>query len=173
MRLTNTDRERICLAAVAARFDPLDEALAHEEHAIADRVYRSSIPVEEEAFAAGLPAHWHKTEGRIYVNVAGQRHWLEFRAKRIIPPALDWVVEDGPLAATVHQFALKRESRKALRKEAHRAVRAMLDSIASLKALETNWPEGKEFYQFLYQAKGAPLPAVPVQTVNSILGLSK
>jgi len=173
MRLTNTDRERICRDAVAARFDPSEEAFAHEEHSIADRVYRSLISVEEEAFAAGLPAHWHKTEGRIYVNVAGQRHWLEFRVKRIIPPALDWVVEEGPLAATVHQFALRRENLKVQRKEAHRAVRAMLDSISTLKALETNWPEGKEFYQFLYQAKGAPLPAVPVQTVNSILGLPK
>lgn len=173
MRLTNLDRERICRDAVAARFDPLDETAAYEGHALADQVYRSLISVEEEAFAAGLPAHWHKSDDRIFVNVAGQRHWMWFRAKRLIPPALDWVVEEGPLAATVHQFALRRENLKVQRKEAHRAVRAMLDSISTLKALETNWPEGKEFYQFLYQAKGAPLPAVPVQTVNSILGLPK
>lgn len=173
MRLTNLDRERICRDAVAARFDPSEDEFVHEEHALADRIYRSMIRVEEESFASILPAYWHKFEGRIYVNVAGQRHWLGFRTKRIVPSALDWVIEEGPLADDVHQFALRRENLKVQRKEAHRAVRAMLDSFASLKALETNWPEGKEFYQFLYAAKGAPLPAVPVQTVNSILGLPK
>lgn len=173
MRLTNLDRERICLAAVATRFDPLEQALSHEEHALADQVYRSLIPVEEEAFAAGLPAYWHSRTNRIYTNVAGQWHWLEFSAKRIIPDSLKWVVEDGPLAATIQQFAIRREKLRAQRKDAHRAVRTMLDSISSLKSLETNWPEGKEFYQFLYNAKAAPLPAVPVQTVNSILGLPK
>lgn len=184
-KLTKYSREAIARRAVAHAFDPRQAALADAEDVLAREAYDSIFPKDEQALVAAIPSNWFRLDACLQFNVGGQRITLNVKGDGLPVPyrmkGSEWgsygchqigTIEHGELCDRIQKHAQTVEDVKRERRDALRATENMLNAVTTTGKLKEVWPQGEQFYAD-YEDRPAPaLPAVRVDEINSILGLS-
>lgn len=188
-RLTNPLRDRIVANALAkAGITAAEEALQVKRFAWAEAV-RAKIngaPDDEllklEAKAAKaltlLPEHLRPDDGEIllrrdydYVNLAGLSICVKFAEKRIVPRPKCAIPADDPLVQQFHDLDAEEKDLRDRRSTIRAQVRAVLNSVTTVKKLLAVWPEAKELLPENLEEAKVNLPALAVNDLNTMIGL--
>lgn len=196
MRLTTYIREDIRDKALKHKFAPIIAELVARSAALAVECYERLYTEEERKKMAALPDGWLKTDDEIDVNVGGQGHTLEFNGKIRIWSTIHKVTPKEVLDLTDirkrflakhhdmrHALALPATDELGHRVSAlsqewmdleteinnlERKTMAALRKVTTAKKLIETWPEIARFVDYDLPA---PVPAIPIETLNAELGL--
>lgn len=176
-RLTKEIRDCIANDCVRTQFKKTKDELTKQESLLAIECYNYVFDEKIRKQAAKMPTKWMRMDGCLMFNAGGYSVTLRVDKELPVPHAtrcnrLGNI--DGELADKVQDFSNKKQEANDKHKDAYRKLKAMLDSINSIKQLEKTWPEGKPFYKKYMEVKeGSSLPAVQIEDLNKTLGLSK
>lgn len=188
LRLTNVMRESVIKKALDHAFSKRFAKLLEDEHKLSHlfMVKKFGSAKIEAALVLGEPWVLHNKdyndsprEDGLAVNwrVGGQHvqvHHLDPIPRNCHHGAAKhFTITDEKLVAKSREW---QEASEALRTESNKTqhtLAAMLQSITTFKSLETQWPEGKQFYKHL--PKDFPyrhqVPATLVSELNKSLGI--
>lgn len=106
-----------------------------------------------------------------YVNLGGITAYVGFRTQA-------YAARNRPVFAADHQFAIQFHQLEGIgadisdRAEALKVqVRAVVNSVSTVKQLLNVWPEAKELLPETVDEAKSQLPAVQVETLNALIGL--
>lgn len=91
--------------------------------------------------------------------------------KRIVPRGRPAVTADNPLVQRFYDLEARKEALNAKRADLRAQVRAILNSVTTVKALLKAWPEAKELLPENLEEAKAQLPALVVADLNAMIGL--
>lgn len=172
-KLTQINRDAIIHETLADTIVVEIRALDKAEYALAEKIYDAYTTKEERDILSKLDAKWLQFSHVLSVNVGGWSGDLSFQREH----PMRWtrwdrlVIADEKLAAEIKAHLQKNEEIKRKRDDAITKLKALLNSVTTIKRLAEVWPEGKAYWS-KYDVKTA-LPAIPVQAVNEVLGLPK
>ena len=179
-RLTNSDRDRIWRAIKAHAFEKRKAKIEAKKQELSLIFYEDVYSKEDRKHMYALPENAMSSSTYFYVNIAGMKATLHLESsKRIFKDHHhSWCTakaypSDHPLA--IKWLELENEE-KAFNKEVSDReceVRAILNSVTTVKKLKTIWPECAPFCPAETDGgrPGARLPAVIPTTLNKNLGL--
>lgn len=185
-KLTKWNRESIASRAVAHTYDPRKVALAKAEDALAREAYAFLFPKAETNLVAAVPENWIRRDTCLRLNAGGERITLVLIGDGLPVPYRpkggdgDYgyscnqlgTIPHGDLCDRIQAHARAVEALKEQRRDALRKVTTMLESVTTTSKLKEIWPEGEQFYSYLEPAPGPAVPAVRVDEINTLLGLS-
>ena len=184
-KLTNYSRAAIAERAVEHAFAPRRDALKAEADALAREAYVALFPEAETKLVAKLPENWIRRDECLRFNVGGQDIVLcvdgpglpvPYRPKDSTSGGYSrnrlGVIPFGDLCDRIQAHALADVKYRDERRQALRATKAMLEAVSTIGKLSEVWPEGKEFFAEYVDKPAPQLPAVRVQEINALLGLS-
>jgi hypothetical protein len=180
IRLTQSDRAEIKRKALDFAFAKREDDFKIEEDQLGRGCYAHIIPATVRELVDALPEGW--TCKRNYLELAFRgmqdtihlrsslpvpNSWITYNGKRSLP------INDDKLCERWSDFKHRKDAFDDLRKRASAQLEAMLDRFGTLSALYAAWPEGAAFYAHLApREKSAPVPAVQVQVINEVFGLT-
>lgn len=192
-RLTNDQRKAIVATAVASFFKVREDKFQASKVALADAVYRNAITPAEEKRALAMPRRWYHMVAHISVDCRGFYYRGETDRERISDgweqvantlklsterpcPAI-WGTElridkNHPLFTVAQSIVDERKAILAEKGSLGVSIRAIVNSVTTLKKLKEIWPQGAKFFPDEAVAHSTAL--VPVDTitaVNKLLGL--
>lgn len=193
-RLTNSVRNQIVSNAIAkTTIGAETEALQQARYALAedfriaalggqeeaDKIEKTVADIEKrlKAVPSKLVSHsfpFRRDDDMWHMNLGGLRVTLPFSAdpshKRLAPSGATFS-GDHPLVLRFHdledQFKELENKRDALRLK----IRAVLNSVTTVKKLLEVWPEAKELLPAQLEEARVQLPAVQTASLNAELGL--
>lgn len=184
-KLTKYSRERIADRAVAHAFDPRQNTEAEAEDALAREAYATLFSKTELKAAEALPANWLRKDKCLRFNVGSQDITLKVLDEGLLVPYRPkdsesggyychrlGVIPHGELADRIQAHAREVDNTKNDRNAAYRSIAAMLDAVTTTGKLKEVWPEGAQFYADFEDRPTPSLPAVRVDEINALLGLS-
>jgi len=181
MRLTNDYRESILSNAMGdsnKAFKKQAAELQKEEDKLATKCYKAIYPIDIIRKANALPDNWLRVDTCLRFNVNGMDIRLYSAKGHRVPNANGCKplgVITGELADEVTAFANKKQDIDKSYRELRHKISAMLNSVSTVKSLQTVWPDGKPFYEFLLKPVGEKtgLPSVLISEINSALQIGK
>jgi hypothetical protein len=175
-RLTKYDREQICAAIIAHKFDPIEASLVAEENALAiqarAKAYGDYLSVIDAA-----PKGAFCEDDSIDLNVGGRRIRLRFGASyevraRIFAEHRNGYIlslpETDKFGAKALSLAERKEASRSERAELKRTLMATLGGFNSFDDLQAGWPEADRFIVARWQARGEYAPAVPAIAIRDL-----
>jgi hypothetical protein len=184
-RLTKWDRESIQKRAIEAAFKERTEALAKDEDRLGRRAYEHLFTTAERKAAKALPDNWLRRDACLRFNVDGLSVLLTLSDGGVPVPYRGkgsqsggyscsplGAIQNGPLADEIKAHLKALEDLKQDRDRAKHALWAVLQSVSTLKGLQTAWPEGEPFWSALASRANEPnVPAPRIEELNAMLGL--
>lgn len=175
-RLTKSDRDSVRLRAVAFAFEAREKALAEEEDAIGRAAYALIYPEKVRKLASQLPEHWLRDDNCLRIAFAGMQDNLKLISGVRVPSNRYCCsrlgdVSDEALCARFLKFKSDKDDLTRAKNEADANVAALLDRFGSMRTMQENWPEGKQFYEHLAPRASASVPAIQITSLNKMLGL--
>jgi hypothetical protein len=187
MRLNAAVRSEITHNATKVLLER-EKALEAREQLLAARCYVAAYPVQlRHAFQGVIAlskAEFFKTRRDIRYNVAGQGVVLVAKDFLVVPHQYYVYNENVGVAITlkdneklvtdVRAWQADKEQFTKDKSLAQATLKTMLKSVGSTDSLFKIWPEGKKFYSSppLTPQVKTGVPAVQMQALNSMLGLS-
>lgn len=183
MRLTQQMRESILSKAMGETnkgFQKRVDTIKKRENAVALKCYNTVFSAAIRAKVNALPDEWFGTDECLRFNVNGMDIRLMADKKYRVPSRAAYGCNRlGTITGEMAEEVMAVVNDKEKLKEEHAQVRAklsaLLENCMTLKILETTWPEGKPFYDYLVKAdkeQKAGLPAVLISDINKALGLA-
>lgn len=188
MRLNAQMKEQVVKKAIDHTFKKRQKDLQDESCAIGDAAWLSKFGAVKShinklvgtAFARKPTQEEIKQQTHLIIfNVGGQTH--SFPTTYPLPGNQSGynsgrvgVITDDALRDRIHAFHNTSETLKSEITTTQATMAAMLKNMQTLERLQTEWPEGKQFYaslpvDFPYQHQ---VPAVQVKKLNELLGLA-
>ena len=188
-RLNTTLRDKIVANALAKAGITKDrQELQTARYAWADELRLTALGTTDEVLAklsAKVKKAWESipssarrsyndpvyTREYIYVNLGGLSACVHFRERA--PAPTDTPVFEADHAITIRFHELENAARDlddrtdALKTQ----VRAVVNSVSTVKQLLNVWPEAKELLPATVEESKSKLPAVQVETLNTLIGL--
>ncbi len=151
IRLTQSDRAEIKRKALDFAFAKREDDFKIEEDQLGRGCYAHIIPATVRELVDALPEGWTCKRNYLELAFRGMQDTIHLRS----------------------DFKHRKDAFDDLRKRASAQLEAMLDRFGTLSALYAAWPEGAAFYAHLApREKSAPVPAVQVQVINEVFGLT-
>lgn len=180
-RMTNADREEIAHKVAEHKYLPLFEAANAQRAALAQKIYDDVYSAEVQAWMAKAPKGAFNMGGSILINVAGQRHTVNFGGKEKLVFAVHggWtsVAKAYPAGHELGE-AWVATSHDTLRNEYQKAERMVLNALAGFRTFEDaaeGWPEASTFIMDRARLRvgntSTTLPAVEIKAINAALDL--
>ena len=172
-RLTTYLRSTILSRVLVHRFKGEEEAFAAREAALADTVYCLTFSEERRAMMNSLPEGWLPETNAVHATISGGYQSLSLADQRRFPYDRNGGclgVYDGgtPVAVTYETLRADRKVHREAKAQARAAAVAVLESVTTVGALLTRWPE---VAPFVPDEEVVHLPALPLDSVNRLLGL--
>lgn len=179
-RLTNDIRNEICESAITASFKKQNDKLKAEETKIGMQLYRSLYKKSELDIIAKLDKKWLDIDECLRFNCGGFDLTFCVEPGVAVPQREGYGcrrlgnITDPDLVYKAQDFAKRKEDAKAEERKAEQALRAVLFSVNTVKRLAEVWPEGAAYYDYLLaEVENTGVPAIKMQELNAMLGLSK
>lgn len=183
MKLTKYIREDIAKSALSV-FKEREEALRQREHDLGMEGYYAAFTPEDRAKALDLKEGWLREDGCLRFNAGGYNLTFTVNTPVRVPYSTPYgcgyscnvlaSIHDEDLVRRMQEFAQEKEKFLEEKKAAYRATLLLVEKFSTVKALKEAWPEGYEFYK---SYDGSPvrakLPAIRVDEINAMLGLTK
>ncbi|MCW1507650.1 hypothetical protein MKL33_06665 [Acinetobacter sp. AOR43_HL] len=179
-RLTKTLREAMLETILTHAFDSKQKTAHQNKIICGEKIYQDIYSTNLIAMES-LPKGFLPRSRHIYIAIAGQMHIVNFSEIRLIGSShgdrhgnkAKLYVGDEAVAVdflkSVEICSDLEKQRNSMRSE----VQALLDSVQTFKKLWEVWPESKTLLEkFEEKPAIAILPAVQVQRLNEVLGLT-
>ncbi|MGU3286501.1 Nmad5 family putative nucleotide modification protein [Methylobacterium mesophilicum] len=179
VRLTKDDRRSILRSALAPVFDKRAEDLDAQEDGLGRRCYDAVFPKPVREQAVAMPEAWLRRDSCLRFSVAGMQMVFRLKDDGVPVPGNHGsycyrlgTVTDPKTVEAVRAWQSAKDDLASERSKAEAALKALLDSAYTVKALREAWPEGEAFYRHLDNTPPkAGLPAPLVSEINAMLGL--
>lgn len=176
-QLTKSLRERMCRRVLNNAFSEKIDELKRVQVQLADKIYNDIYGAHLKTMNS-LPKGYFKSQGYLYISIAGQEHYLSFSESKIVAHNHDkrdkakLYVGDEPVAIEWLKAVGDLENLQKKRSEMEYEVEALLASVTTFKKLWQVWPECKSLLEdFESKPTVALLPSIQVKKLNAALGL--
>lgn len=107
----------------------------------------------------------------VYANLGGLKMCVHFRQKSYAPTEQPTFDADHPLTTRFHELENAGKDIEDRAEALKVQVRAVVNSVSTVKQLLNVWPEAKELLPATVEESKSKLPAVRVENLNAMIGL--
>src|SRR5579859_3840555 len=157
-RLNHYKRDAIVSLALASKFDTPRDLLVDEEHNLALDCYHAAFSNEELKTVASLKPYWFYQTTAFGVNFGYKQIRLNFKKQLPIPYGSYGNYTVITNRSLIERFETLENNKKEYRDKRNlteQHLRALLNSVTTLKSLSEAWPEGKKFYAEMDEPKAS------------------
>lgn len=188
-RLNTALRDKIVANALTKAGITKDrQELQAARHAWADELRLTALGTTDEALAklsTKVKKAWESipsvvarsysdpiyTREYIYVNLGGLKTCAHFRERAPAPTGSPVFEADHALTIRFHELENAAKDLDDRADTLKTQVRAVVNSVSTVKQLLNVWPEAKELLPATVEESKSKLPAVQVETLNTLIGL--
>lgn len=178
MKLSNDIRGTILDRALKHGFDKPRDLLKRAEKAFGEMAYNDIYSKKVRDMMQALPADYLPVTSSVLCRFGATEGRALFEKPKRVPTKHDRYSAVAKIFSGDHkltqQYLELSQQQKDLNtryKETREQIKAILDSVTTLKRLQEIWPECEPFIKDMLITKKPALPAVPVKEVNKSLGL--
>lgn len=179
IRINAAIRAVLLKRIIAHGYDAQIAEFTKREHALALAAYNATFSTKLQKQMEDLPKHTVPETSRLEVYVDGEHLHLQLGKEVRIPYShkhgysTDRIsFHSGiPLGAEIKKFIRERHEFSEKKTKTWESTKAVLESTTTLKKLLEIWPEVEAFTHDIGKAKSITALAVPIETLNRVIGL--
>lgn len=179
IRINAAIRAVLLKRIIAHGYDAQIKEFTKREHALALAVYNATFPAKLQKQMEDLPKNTVPETSRLEVYVDGEQHQLHLSKEFRIPYSHQHSYTNDrislhsgiPLGAEIKKFIRERHEFNEAKRKTWESTKAVLESTTTLHKLLEIWPEIEAFTHDIGKAKPITALAVPIETLNRVMGL--
>ncbi len=177
VRLTNEIRNSISSAILNRLFNDRLSKLKDEEATLAEVVYADLYLDGVQKQMHALPKGFLPSDNTLKIKSGDSYEFLKLKEHRLMAQMHyhNWIVYDvdHPIAERLFHCVKDKESLGNERVESRAQINAVLQSVTTIKKLIEVWPEVQEFAEPFETKTVCTALSLPIQELNTRLGLSR